>query len=95
VAIKDLKNNQTIGHLFVHTQCLKVDTVTIKFKKIHLKILNCNNCHEKEVFIKGEVGGCFGKTEKQKVEGDIRFVKNLQMKFSKESFVDLVINSPD
>ena len=60
--IKELKTNTKVGTLFVHTQCLKVDTMTLKFKKIHLKLIHPEKSGEKEVFIKGEVGGCFGKT---------------------------------
>ena len=33
--------------------------------------------------MKGHVGGCFGKTENQKINDEIKFIKNIQVKFSK------------
>ena len=45
--------------------------------------------------MKGQVGGCFGKTEKKKVKEDIEYVKNLQVKFSKETEMYLNIYSAD
>ena len=38
--IKDLETNNKVGTLFVHTQCLKVDTSTLKFKKLFVKFKN-------------------------------------------------------
>ena len=54
-----------LGSLFVHTQCLKVDTVTMKFNKILLNLKKFSECGEKSILMRAEVGGCFGKTEEK------------------------------
>ena len=51
--IKELNTNNKVGTLFVHTQCQKVDTITLKFKKICVTFIKPEKSGEEEVFMKG------------------------------------------
>jgi hypothetical protein len=62
ITLRDMESNQQIGYLLVQTQCLKVDTVSVTFRNIVLTLENSQQHPGLEIMMKGEAGGCFGKT---------------------------------